>query len=215
MPDAQDYYPKLLEQRRAEAGSKGIAPIPADFYTATQSFLGQLYEMLEAEMRANPTSKKVEYIRSQYQRARAHARDVMDWRMSKVATLAVQSVVVGTNPGDLLPEERALFDDLVRELSEFRKRMSPFLEAHHAPSPPPGGLSQGASSPSISEETMPATRSLPSSTQIVVRVLTDGLPFVVGEGDAVELHKEDVILLPEGVARILSEARRVVPVEMP
>ncbi len=211
MAGSDDYYPRLLDQRRLEGSTKGLSKISPDFYTSTQQFLGELREMLEKELHTNPTSKKVEFYRSQYQRAKAHARDIMDWRMSKVATLAVQAVVVGTEPENLLPEEQMLFDKSVQELTAFRERMTPYLESHHAAPPPPvpGNATASAPSPRAPE---PAPLATPPP-QVVVRVLADGLPFVVSEGDTVELHKEDVVLLPEKVGKILTEAKRVEPVQ--
>jgi DNA replication initiation complex subunit (GINS family) len=208
MAETSDYYPRLLEQRRAEAATRGMAKMPPDFYSATQAFLSQLHQMLEKELKENPTSKKVEFIRSQYQRARAHARDVMDWRMGKIAALAVQAVAVGAEPENILPEERALFDGLVRELGGFRNRTNPFLEAMPVPQPP-----QAPEHPAKhgSAKGEPPAKAPPhsKSSQVVVRILTDGLPFVFGDGDTLELRKEDVAALPERVARILvEEAKR-------
>jgi DNA replication initiation complex subunit (GINS family) len=208
MADNSDYYPRLLEQRRAEAATRGMAKMPPDFYSATQAFLSQLHQALEKELKENPTSKKVEFIRSQYQRAKAHARDVMDWRMGKIAALAVQAVAVGAEPENILPEERALFDGLVRELSGFRNRTNPFLEAMPLPQP----LEIPEKQPKhASTKGEPAAKSAArsKSNQVVVRILADGLPFVTGDGDTLELRKEDVAALPERVARILvEEAKR-------
>jgi DNA replication initiation complex subunit (GINS family) len=202
MAGNSDYYPRLLEQRRAEKASPGLAKIPSDFYSATQALLGQLRQMLESELKENPTSKKVELIRSQYQRARAHARDVMDWRMSKIATLAVQVVSVGTEPENMLPEERVLMDELAKQLDGFRNKMNPYLEAMPLP-PPPKPRGEEASSPAAPADQQVRTAAPQKQGQLVVRVLKDGLPFIVGEGDTIELHKEDIAALPKAVAKIL------------
>jgi DNA replication initiation complex subunit (GINS family) len=208
MADNSDYYPRLLEQRRAEAATRGMAKMPPDFYVATQAFLGQLHQALEKELKENPTSKKVEFIRSQYQRAKAHARDVMDWRMGKIAALAVQAVAVGAEPENILPEERTLFDGLVRELGGFRNRTNPFLESIPVPpasKPPEHPSKHGSPKPESAGKAALHAK----SSQVIVRILADGLPFVIGDGDTLELRKEDVAALPERVARILvEEAKR-------
>ena len=139
-----DYYNRLLDHRRAEYASKGLAKVPVDLMSATTRYLAGLRELLEKEIRENPTSRKVEITRVTYQRALASARDVVEARLTKIAQLAAQHVNLGSEPANLLPEERAVYDHLVQELAGFRRNAAPFLEGQtSAPAPGPSAAAAG------------------------------------------------------------------------
>ena len=172
MPDPPpDYYNRLLEQRRAEYAAKGLSKVPPDFFTSTTRYVASLHEILERETRENPTSKKVEMTRTTYQRALASARDVLEARLGKISHLAVQHVNLGGEPANLLPEERALYDALVRDLSGFRRTSAPFLEpasGSSAPSPAappaaPGGTASMNPRPLAASPPPPSTAAPPPS----------------------------------------------------
>ncbi len=172
MPDPPpDYYNRLLEQRRAEYAAKGLSKVPPDFFTSTTRYVAALHEILERETRENPTSKKVEMTRTTYQRALASARDVLEARLGKISHLAVQHVNLGGEPANLLPEERALYDALVRDLSGFRRTSAPFLEpasGSSAPSPAappaaPGGTASTNPRPLAASPPPPSTAAPPPS----------------------------------------------------
>ncbi len=172
MPDPPpDYYNRLLEQRRAEYAAKGLSKVPPDFFTSTTRYVAALHEILERETRENPTSKKVEMTRTTYQRALASARDVLEARLGKISHLAVQHVNLGGEPANLLPEERALYDALVRDLSGFRRTSAPFLEpasGGSAPSPAvppaaPGGTTSTNPRPLAASPPPPSTAAPPPS----------------------------------------------------
>lgn len=166
MPDpAPDYYNRLLEQRRAEYAAKGLSKIPPDFLGATSRYLVSLRELLERETRENPTSRKVEMTRVTYQRALASARDVLEARLAKIAHLAAQHVNLGGEASNLLPEERALYDALTRDLSGFRRNSASFLDPSGTspPGPAPAAPSGDPSAPAATAPG-PSTRgTAPSS----------------------------------------------------
>ncbi len=199
-----DQYTRLLEWRRAEAASRGLAKLPHDFYSTTRTYLGEARRVFESELRSNPSGKKGELARQTYQRASQVARDVVEARMTKVLSQAFQASVGGAKDlPNALPEERSLFDELLGRLRAHRQAVAPFLEpgaagtepaAEPAPPPPsPVPAAPGASAPAA-----PGT--------LLVRVLKDGRPIVVG-GESVELRKEDLLSLPAETARLLIEAK--------
>ncbi len=204
-----DQYTRLLEWRRAEASSRGLAKLPHDFYATTRTYLAEARRLFESELRANPSGKKGELARQTYQRAGQVARDVVEARMTKVLSLAFQASVGGAKDlPNALPEERSLFDGLLDRLRAHRQGVAPFLE----PS------AEGAGTPALLADASPPAEpaplpSAPAATPatVLVRIVKDGRPVVVG-GDTVELRKEDLLTLPAETARLLIDAKLAEPV---
>lgn len=222
MPET-DQYNKLLEQRRAEASSRALAKISLDFYETTSAYLMDLRGRLTLEIRENPTSRKVELTRQVYQRAVTHARDVVDFRLAKIAARAAQQATVGGEPPAMLPIERALFDALVKSLAECRGRLTPFLDAKlpvpsATPATPENAPGAGPPPPPNVPSPPPVLSGTPGSAaspMVTVRILRDGPPIEVARGDAVELRKEDVLTLPEGTAELLIRGKAAEKIEGP
>lgn len=224
-----DYYNKLLEQRRQEYSSKGLSKLPPEFLTATADYLAWMRDVLEQEVRENPTSRKVELTRLTYQRAVASARDVLEARLAKIAQLAAQHTNLGGDPSNLLPEERALYDGLMRELASFRRTQAPFLEAststpstappssatapsaRTAPAGPPPSANAASTVPSPApgaSATAGGAKPAPPPPPVVVRILQDIPPLVLSKDESVELFREDLATLPASKADVLVHARK-------
>lgn len=199
-----DHYTLLLEWRRAEGSGRGLAKLPHDFIPGTQSYLSEARRVFESELRENPSGKKGEVARQTFQRASQIARDIVEARMSKVLSQAFQASVGGSRElPNALPEERTLFEELVRTLRAHRQSVAPYLESvGPAPTPAP---SPPAAAPVARAPVAPASRA-PESAVVVVRVLKDGRPVEVG-GETIDLRKEDILSLPPETARILIEAK--------
>jgi DNA replication initiation complex subunit (GINS family) len=217
-----DHYTQLLEWRRAESGARGLAKLAADFYPVTQAYLAELRRTFESELRENPAGKKGDLARQTYQRASQIARDLVESRMTKLLSLSFQTSVGGAREiTNALPEERELFDSLVRTLKGHRASVAPYLEstgpAPAAPVPAPTApVAPAASPPSLVPP--PAARVTLEPARVgpaLVRVLRDQRPIEAG-GETIDLRKEDVLSLPAETARILVEAKiaeRIVPAE--
>ena len=196
-----DQYSKLLEWRRSESSSRGLAKLPHEFYSSTQEYLAEARSTFESELRSNPSGKKGEVARQTYQRASQIARDIVEARMMKLLTLAFQaSVGGGRELANALGEERALYDKLLETLKHHRVDVAPFLEpsaagpASVAPPGPPGPVPEPprpvAARPSL----------------VYVRIVRDGPPVEVG-GEVLHLKKEDVLSVAPETARLLIQTK--------
>ncbi len=206
MPDT---YALLLDLRRSEAAARGLAKIPHDFYGATTAYLAELRRTYEAELRENPSGRRGELARQTHQRASQVARDLIEARMTKILSLSFQASVGGAKDvPNSLPEERALFDALTGLLSTHRATVAPYLvpgnlAAPSAPTPmPPVPAPPRAAPPTI------APRSA------LVRILRDGKPIAVGE-ETIEPRKEDLLSVPEEIAKLLIETKIAEAVDVP
>ncbi|HXQ95081.1 MAG TPA: hypothetical protein VN864_07965 [Thermoplasmata archaeon] len=204
MPDP---YTQLLEWRRAEAAARGLSKLPLEFYESTQSYLAEVRRTFESELRENPGGKKGDLARQTHSRASQVARDVVEARMSKVLSLAFQASVGGSREvPNALPEERKLFDQVLKVLRDHRQSVAPFLE----PVAPGGAAvpSAGASPPITVRAADPPAPAAPAPVVprlTYVRVLKDGPAVEIGK-ETIELRAEDVLALPEDRARLLVQS---------
>jgi DNA replication initiation complex subunit (GINS family) len=204
-----DQFTLLLEWRRNEAASRGLAKLPPDFYRATSGYLAELRRSYESDLRENPSSRKGEISRQTYQRASQVARDVLEGRIQKVLSLSFQASIGGARElPNALSEERRVFDDLLGTLLEFRGTAAPFLEpmapaASSAPPPP-----APAAPPSGAVPDRPAPPSPVGSTGPLayVRILSDGHTVEVG-ADTLDLRADDVVSLPAATSKLLIETK--------
>lgn len=212
-----DYYTKLLELRRSEGSAHGLSKLPMDFYPTTRSYLAELKSTFETELRENPSGRKGELARQTHQRAVQTARDIVEARMMKILTAALQASLGGSRDlPNALPEERTLHESLLGYLRQHRSEVAPYLEPT-GPVPPPTKRTASAASRAVAAEpalsrsaaTLPA---IGTDAQIV-RVLKDSPPVALG-AETIELRRDDVLSLPPDVARLLLDGKIVEPVRV-
>ena len=210
-----DHFTQLLEWRRGELAVRGLAKIPAEFYGATSAYLAELRRSYESELRENPSGRKGEISRQTYQRAVQVARDIVEGRSQKVVHAAFQASIGGSRDlVNALSEERAMFDQVLATLLEFRRTSAAYIEPVSGP-PAPAAVPRPApaAAPSPPPASPPAALSArPRPPLVYVRVLKDSRPVQVGS-DTVDLKADDVISLPVETARLLAEAKVVAPLE--
>jgi DNA replication initiation complex subunit (GINS family) len=212
-----DHFTLLLEWRRNEAATRGLAKLPPDFYAGTQTYLAELKRSYEADLRENPSGRKGEISRQTYQRASSLARDIVEGRVQKILTSAFQSSIGGARDlPNALGEERAMFDHSLGVLLEYRRTAAPYLEpsATTSPRPPAPSLPPVAAVPAAATSSPssagPAARPVASPTY--VRIIKESRPIEVGP-DTIDLRADDVLSLPAETARLLIEAKIAEPVQ--
>jgi DNA replication initiation complex subunit (GINS family) len=204
MPDP---YTQLLEWRRAEAAARGLSKLPLEFYESTQSYLAEVRRTFESELRENPGGKKGDLARQTHTRASQVARDIVEARMSKVLSLGFQASVGGSREvPNALPEERKLFDQILKVLRDHRQSVAPFLE----PTAAGGAVAPAGPAPAVPVARAPEPNPSASPAPVVprltyVRVLKDGPAVEIGK-ETIELRAEDVLALPEDRARLLVQS---------
>ncbi len=219
MRDSEDYFNRLLELRRLELKSRTPVVLPPDFYESTRRYLQSLEDLLTTEIKEQPASPRIEALHQLRQRAVGAARDLMEWRMEKICQRAYKRAIQREDPPHLLPEEQALLAGLSEAVLGFGYRFTPYLfppalgvppspdgVAGTVPRPeaPPDGslapVARAAPDPATGERAHP---SLPSGPLVALRILKDGPSVLVGPEESVDLHAEDLLLLPPEKANIL------------
>ena len=228
MAQSEDYHNRLLRLRREEMQSRAPVALPPDFYEATRRFLGDLDALLAEELRRDPTSARSEMTRQTRAGVLSAVSALLEWRLEKIGRRSVHAAFQSEDWTNLLPEERALAEQLREQIASFAARFAPFLSpVPTTPSPPAGA----PPAPSLKEPVLPprtgaasdGTASVPPSPPgreepsdlAVVRVLKDGAPVMAGPEDAVDLHAEDLITLPEAKAELLVRSGLAERIEPP
>jgi DNA replication initiation complex subunit (GINS family) len=210
-----DHFTQLLEWRRNELAVRGLAKLPPEFYTLTTSYLTDLRRSYETELRENPSGRKGDISRQTYQRAIQVARDIVEGRVQKVLNAAFQASIGGSRDlPNAIPEERAMFDQLLGVLVDYRRAAAAYIEPTPGPAPAarPGVApnSSTASPPPRAPAAAPTARPRPSL--VYVRVLKDSRPIEVGS-ETIDLKVDDILSLPPETARLLVEAKVVEALE--
>jgi DNA replication initiation complex subunit (GINS family) len=208
-----DLFSQLLEWRRSEASARVLAKISPEFYAGTSRYLAELRRSYEAELRENPSGRKGEIARQTYQRASQVARDIVEARAQKLLTAAFQASVGG--PRDIpnaVAEERAMFEQLLGALLDFRRRAAPYLEPiGPAPEAAPAPAAASAPVPARGVSTpapAPAPAAAPPSAY--VRVVLTTRPLQIG-AETIDLREDDILSLPPEAAKRLVEAKVAEP----
>jgi DNA replication initiation complex subunit (GINS family) len=207
-----DHYTQLLEWRRTEASVRGLAKLPHDFYRATSTYLADMHTSYEAELRADPSSRKGEILRQTYQRATQVARDIVEARAQKVMSAAFQASIGGVRElTNALGEERAIFDAMLATLSEHRRASAPYLEAAFVPAAPaPARKPETPPSPGAPAPSPPRAARAPGPLTWV-RIVQGGRRIELGS-ETIDLRTDDVLSLPADQAKLLIDAKVAEPV---
>ena len=199
MGSKEDRSAKLLQQRREErTSSYRLYKLGHDFYPGTREYLDELRTLLEKELKENPMSQKVDFTRGQYQRALTSATEVRNLRMTKIANLAALAATTGAGAEDLLPEEKGLYETLLRELKNFGQQYE-FGTSRERPA---------EEAPAATPAKAPVSRK-----EVVVRIVADGPQVPLETFGKTQVHKEEIVSLPEDEAKVLIEAKRAVLVD--
>jgi len=206
-----DHFTQLLEWRRNELAVRGLAKLPPEFYTLTTSYLADLRRSYEGELRENPSGRKGDISRQTYQRAIQVARDVVEGRAQKILNAAFQASIGGSRDlPNALPEERAMFDQVLGVLVDHRRSAAAYIEPAPGPTPPPAA--RGPEAPPTPPTNPPPRSSAANApvrgrpSLVYVRVLKDSRPIEVGS-ETVDLKADDILSLPAETARLLVDAK--------
>ncbi len=199
MGSKEDRGARLLQQRREERGSPyRLTKLGQDFYRSTRAYLEELRALLQKELKEDPLSQKVDFTRNQYQRALGAAREIQSLRLAKIAHWAVQSTVGGVMAEDLLPEEKTLYDTMVRELKGFSSQYDLDSETPRSETPPQEPPSPPTPGP---------------QKEVVVRIVADGPQLPIETYGDTKLRREELVTMPEREARILVDSKRATLVD--
>jgi len=176
-----------------------LSEVPPTLYTDIRNRLATLQG--EVYRCSDPLSDEAQTLIEELKAVREIGRDIFRIRSRKILSLALVQVEADATDRDelkkMLPEEREMFDGILRELGKGKAALSGTAPRESAPgvTTSPGG---GPAAPCGPEVAM-----APEETMVLVRILADLEPFMGVDGRVYELKTEDLVTLPGKNAVVL------------
>jgi DNA replication factor GINS len=182
-----------------ERESGRLSDVPPTLYDEIRGQLASLQDQVYSE--SDPLSDQAQNLIEEVKAMREIVRDIFRIRSRKILSLALVQVEAETTDRDelkkMLPEEREMFDGIVRELGKGKAALSGQV---------PRGLSPGMA-PAAGQEPgaagVPEPARAPEEAMVLVRILSDMEPFMGVDGRVYQLKAEDVVTLPDRNAGVL------------
>jgi DNA replication factor GINS len=182
-----------------ERESGRLSEVPPTLFEHIRGHLATLQEQVYGC--SDPLSDEAQALIEEVKAVREISRDIFRIRSRKILSLAlVQVEADATNRDELkkmLPEEREMFDGIVRELGRGKAALSGTVPrlAPLAAAPVPGEATPAGA--------LPGAALPPEEAMVLVRVLTDMEPFMGVDGRIYHLKAEDLVTLPGKNAAVL------------
>jgi len=177
-----------------------LSEVPPTLYTDIRNRLATLQG--EVYRCSDPLSDEAQTLIEEVKAVREIARDIFRIRSRKILSLALVQVEAEATDRDelkkMLPEEREMFDGVLRELGKGKAALS---GQHPGPTAP--GIAPAAPGQGPEAACLPGEARTPEAAMVLVRVLSDLEPFMGVDGRVYDLKAEDVVTLPEKNAGVL------------
>jgi len=176
-----------------------LSEVPPTLYTDIRNRLATLQG--EVYRCSDPLSDEAQTLIEEVKAVREIGRDIFRIRSRKILSLALVQVEADATERDelkkMLPEEREMFDGILRELGKGKAALSGTAPREAAPgiTPAPG---EGPAVPCG-----PGGAPAPEEAMVLVRILADLEPFMGVDGRVYDLKTEDLITLPGKNAVVL------------
>ena len=199
-------YEDIMGLFRQENKSSQLTKVEANFYDRMGAYIKRLRKESEKELALNSMSQASLMLNDQLKKAIDKAKRVYELRQRKISLLALRKVA-GDNPdtANLTPDELVLFSNLTSvmgahkdsnaDFEELGPRFTQPRDVEVLPEVPAKGVCEakadaGKAGQDASEEL------------VLVRVLED-VPTFAGVDKDYKLRKEDIVSIPNNIAKTL------------
>jgi DNA replication factor GINS len=191
-----------------ERESGRLSEVPPTLYDGIRKHLASLQEQVYGCN--DPLSDQAQTLIEEVKAVREIVRDIFRIRSRKILSLALVQVEADATERDelkkMLPEEREMFDGIVRELGKGKAALS-----GQVPRAAPGGEIP-VPGEDLGAAGIPEPFSAPEEAMVLVRIISDMEPFMGVDGRIYHLKAEDVVTLPEKNAGVLIDRNIAVDV---
>lgn len=204
---------RILQVYREESRRKGLTSLEADFWERVRAHVQGLEADLNRESARDPNSAKAALLRDELKKVLRRREQIWQYRERKMALMACSAAAgapADTSP--LTPVEVQTFQAIMGVLEGGRRQAFGEEETLAEPEEAASEEPEVPTEPEAAGET-PGTPRKPAPALTLVRVLEDLPPFM-GVDVTHRLKKEDVVSLPDEVAKVLLEkgkAERIRP----
>jgi len=194
-----------------ERESGRLSEVPPTLYDGIRGHLASLQDLVYGE--SDPLSDKAQTLIEEVKAVREIVRDIFRIRSRKILSLALVQVEAEATEREelkkMLPQEREMFDGIVRELERGKAALS-----GQVPRAVPGGEVPAAGEipggPGI-----PEPLRQPAEAMVLVRIISDMEPFMGVDGRVYQLKAEDMVTLPAKNAGVLIDRNMALDVMKP
>lgn len=203
---------RILQVYREESRRKALTPLEREFWERVSRYVADLEEDLRKESAVDPNSAKAALLRDELKKVLKRREQIWQYRERKISLMACSAASgasVDTSP--LTPLEEECFKAVLEVLQRGRERAFG-LQVAEEEAPPEAEEEAPTETP---REEVPKRRKARAEVKgkVLVRILEDIPPFL-GLDVTYHLRKEDVVSLPEEVAKVLigkGKAERIKP----
>jgi DNA replication factor GINS len=192
----------------SERESGRLSEVPPNLYEGIRGHLTLLQEQVYSC--SDPLSDDAQTLIEEVKAVREIVRDIFRIRSRKILSLALVQVEAGGTDRDelkkMLPEEREMFDGIVRELAKGKAALSGQVPREISPGMAPA-VGEGTATPGSAGPARP-----PEEAMVLVRILSDMEPFMGVDGRVYHLKAEDLVTLPGKNAGVLIDRNIAVDV---
>lgn len=198
-------YEDIMGLFRQENKSSQLTKVDPSLYEKMSAYIKTLRKESERELAMNPMSQASMMLNDQLKKAIDKAKRVYELRERKIALLALRKVA-GDNPdtGNLTPDELILFSGLTSVIGAHKDSKADFEELGPRFTQPKDVVElPGMPSPKACEAgSEKSVEEVAADELVLVRVLED-VPTFAGVDKEYRLRKEDIISLPQNIAKTL------------
>lgn len=189
---------RILQVYREESQKKALTPLEPDFWERVQRLVADLEKDLRDESSHDPNSAKAALLRDELKKVLKRRDHIYQYRERKRAMMAASAAAgADVDLSPLTPLEEESFRSLLDVLGQGRRRAFGLGE-ERIEAPPRAEAPKGEKKEKKGGE----TKRQPKKDQVLVRILED-IPAFLGIDATYELKKEDVVSLPQQVAKVL------------
>lgn len=203
-------YEDIMTLFRQENKSPQLTKVDASLYEDISEYIKSIRKENEREIAMNPSSHASMMLNDQLKKAIDKAKRVYELRQRKIALLALRKVA-GDNPStdNLTPDELVLFSSLTSVLAAHKDSNADFEELgpRQAKREPVVTLPESPPAKACAERA-DSVEAVEQARLVMARVLED-VPTFVGVDREYSLRKEDVVSLPEGIAKTLLDHGKI------
>lgn len=193
---------RILQVYREESQRKALTPLEPDFWERVQRLVADLEADLREESSHDPNSAKAALLRDELKKVVKRRDQIYQYRERKRALMAASAASgaeVDLSP--MTPQEEDSFRTLLDVLGRGRSRALGLGEEREETPPREEAPKEEKRKEKERKPTGKPKRE-PKEDHVLVRVLED-IPAFLGIDATYELKKEDVVSLPQQVAKVL------------
>lgn len=198
-------YEDIMGLFRQENKSSQLTKVDPALYEKMSAYIKTLRKESERELAMNPMSQASMMLNDQLKKAIDKAKRVYELRERKIALLALRKVA-GDNPdtGNLTPDELILFSSLTSVIGAHKDSKADFEELGPRFTQPKDvvELPDMPTQKACEEGKVRSAEEVAADELVLVRVLED-VPTFAGVDKEYRLRKEDIISLPQNIAKTL------------